>query len=686
MVELIVTEKPSAALKIAAALADGKPTKKTVNRVAYYELLHRGRPLLVVCAVGHLYTVAEKDKKGWTYPTFSVEWKTSAEVNKSSAFTEKYLNVIKKLARDAESFTVATDFDIEGEVIGFNIIRLACHQKDARRMKFSALTTKELKDSYEQAHPHLEWGLVEAGLARHELDFFYGINISRALTLAIKNTTGMFKILSSGRVQGPSLKILADREKEIRAFVSTPFWQLELKTQNGLSAFHQQDKFWEKGQAQTAFQKVKGKAASVARLDTKQYEQRPPHPFDLTALQLEAYKTLGIPPRETLDLAQNLYLAGLISYPRTSSNQYPSALNFQAILKDLAKQPAFKELCHLLLSGPLQPCNGTKQDPAHPAIYATGEKPKKLDGRGARLYELITKRMLATFAKPALRETVTADLEVAGEHFLTKGTRTLTPEWHRFYQPFLKQEEVELPPMKEGQALKVQEVLFHEKETQPPKRYTAASIIKELEKRNLGTKATRAAIIEALHHRDYVQEKSLEVTDLGLKTVETLEKYCPEILDEQLTRHFEEEMEEIQGGKKKRDQVLEEAKKVLTTLLAHFRANEAKIGKELSASFLETRDQASIVGTCPSCQGNLRITYSKKNRSYFVACAEYPKCTTTFSLPYGLPNPARKACPDCTFPLVTIIRKGRRPYSYCINKNCPQKLEWIKQQQAKQAA
>ena len=137
--ELIITEKPSAAKIIADALADSSPTRKGQAGVYYYDIKHGGKDIVVACAVGHLYTVTEKDKaKGLTYPVFDIKWIDSASVNKASAFTKKYLTTIKKLAKNAKTFTVATDFDIEGEVIGYNIIRFACKQKDAKRMKFSS--------------------------------------------------------------------------------------------------------------------------------------------------------------------------------------------------------------------------------------------------------------------------------------------------------------------------------------------------------------------------------------------------------------------------------------------------------------------------------------------------------------------------------------------------------------------
>src|SRR3989344_3969711 len=535
---------------------------------------------------------------------------------------------------------------------------------------------------YELASKHLDFPLIESGETRHILDFYYGISISRALTLAIKNSTGIHKILSSGRVQGPALKILSDREKEIKSFKAIQFWQLELKAEinnDKITAFHKEDKFWDKKKAEESLKNTKGKKAIVDSIEKKRFLQNPPNPFDLTSLQLEAYKTLRISPKETLNLAQNLYTNSYISYPRTSSNQLPESLGYKDLIKNLTKQSKYKKLAEEILKGKLVPNNGKKTDSAHPAIYPTGEIPKDLTERELKLYDLIVKRTLATFSVPAKRETVNIEINISNETFVTKGTRTIEKGWHSFYEPYVILEEQELPSMEKGNELKIIKISLLDKETQPPKRYTPASIIKELEKRNLGTKATRASIIDSLYERDYVKEKSMEVTDLGLKTVETLEKYCPEILDEQLTRHFEEEMEQIVEGKKQGKEVIEEAKEVLTKILKQFKENEDKIGKLLAESHIETREKANIVGKCPSCNNNLKITYSKQNKSYFIGCSNYPKCTTTFSLPkFAIPKPKNNNCKECGYPIVNMIRKGKHPYQFCINPDCKTKEEYKK--------
>jgi len=676
--ELVIAEKPSVAKKVADALADGKPIKKAFKKVPYYEVTHGDRDLVITCAVGHLFGVREKDKKkGWSYPIFSTEWALSSDINKGAKFTKPYADAIKKLAKDADAFTVATDFDIEGEVIGYNAIKFLCKQKDASRMKFSTLTKPDLIKSYDEKMPTLEWGQVNAGVTRHEMDWLYGINLSRALTLSIKAATNSFKLLSSGRVQGPALKLLVDKEKEIGKFVPVPYWEIKAWTEKEeriIESIHQDEKFWEKDKASEAFEKIKGeKQAKVDEVKTRQFKANPPVPFDLTGLQLESHKTLRISPKRTLEFAQELYTGGYISYPRTSSQKLPKELGHKKILTALTKQEKFKEGANFVLKKTdLKPNEGKKTDAAHPAIYPTGVAPKIKDEKVLALYELITRRYMAVFGKAATRETMTIRLDIKGEIFKAKGTRTVEKGWFELYGRFVMLSEEELPAVEQGEMINIKELKMNDKETQPPKRFTPASIISELEKRNLGTKATRAQIIENLYSRGYVNEKSIQATELGIKTINVLEKYCPSILDDALTRHFEEEMEEIRNEKKTTDQVIQEVQDVLTKILDEFKKKEQNIGKELAKAMIETRNEMSYVGPCPKCEkGDLQI---RKGRfGAFIACNKYPDCSTTFSLPAALVKPLRETCEHCALPRVKIIKK-RSVQSICINPKCPSKL------------
>ncbi|MFW5991376.1 MAG: DNA topoisomerase I [Candidatus Nanoarchaeia archaeon] len=670
--ELIITEKPQAANKIATFLADNSPKKKNINKIPYYEFKRNAKDIIVASAVGHLYTVTEIEK-GWEYPKFDVQWIQSSKVNKQSAYTGKYVTAIRQLVKDADEVTVATDFDIEGEVIGYNIVKHICKRNDANRMKYSTLTKNEIIDSYENKRKTLDWGLVNAGLTRHELDWYYGINISRALTSAVK-AAGSFKILSSGRVQGPALKILCEREREIQEFVPVPFWQLELKgilNDEKITAFHKEDKFWDESKADEVLEKTKGHDGVVKNVNSHKFKQPAPAPFDLTTLQTEAYRSLRIAPKVTLDLAQELYIAGLISYPRTSSQQLPENIGFKKILNEIKKNGNYKALAEKLLQkSQLKPNNGKKTDPAHPAIYPTGQQ-EELSGRKAKLYDLIVRRFMATFSEPALRETITITIDVNSEDFIGKGTRTVEKGWHEFYGPHVKIEEETMPKAAEKDPVNVQKITKHSKETQPPKRYTPASIVRELEKRNLGTKATRSTIIDNLFARGYVHEKSITVTDLGMKTCKTLDTYQPEILDEHLTREFEEEMEKLEENKTSKDEVLKKAQDFLEKTLKDFKSKEAKIGEDLKQANFDSLNAQATIGDCPNCEdGTIMIKKGKFGR--FLACNNYPECKTTFNVPNtGLLKGLDEKCPECGYPMISIQQKGKAPQKFCINPDCP---------------
>ncbi|MDP7141104.1 MAG: DNA topoisomerase I [Candidatus Woesearchaeota archaeon] len=673
---LLIAEKPQAASKIADALADTKPVKENISGIPYYRLTHNNKEIVVVCAVGHLYNLAQKEGKKWTYPIFDIEWKESASINKNSAFTKKYLTVIKKMAKEADAYVVCCDYDQEGSVIGMNVIKYACKQKDAARMKFSTLTKAELVKAFETKSPTLDWGQANAGETRHYLDYYWGINTSRALTSAIK-ASGMFKVMSTGRVQGPSLKLIVDREKEIKAFKPVPFWQIELigdVKEGEVDSWHKKDKFWDKKQADTSYTNAKDcKTAVVDKAEKKQFKQAPPIPFDLTSLQMESYRCFRISPKDTLAVAQQLYLAGVISYPRTSSQQLPEVIGFSKIMDALTKQNNYKELVtSLLKKGTLKPNNGKKTDAAHPAIYPTGIFPKDLDPRKRKLYDLIVKRFLATFSDPALRETMTIDINANNELFIAKGTRTVEKGWHVYYTPYVKLEEQQLPAVNKGDSVTVKKVQLHNKETQPPKRYTPASIIKELERKNLGTKATRSQIIETLFNRGYARGKVIEATELGIRTAEALEKSCPKILDEKLTRHFEDEMQDIVDGKEKEGKVLSEAKDVLMKVLTEFKQKEKEIGMILRDANIRTIKDEKEIGVCPVCKEG-KLTIKKGKTGYYGSCTAYPECKTIFSMPSGVTiKETKEVCEECSFPIITVVRR-RRTQKLCVNPKCPSK-------------
>ena len=686
MTVLIIAEKPNASMRIASALSQGEVEKKRNGKAVWYEIVRNGEKHLVVPAVGHLFGLKQKGNGKWTYPVFESEWAPNFEISKSSSFSKPYFKNFEKLSKKIDSFIIATDYDSEGSVIGFNILRFICNSEEAKRMKFSTLTSSDLVDAYEDIS-ELDTPQINAGIVRHKLDWLYGINTSRALTLAVKSQNNFFKVLSTGRVQGPTLKIVAKREEEIKKFVSTPYWeieaQLETEKKEKIITQHEEGKVWEKEKPK----KIKnncGDEAKVSDINRRKYKQNPPYPFDLTTLQTEAYSAFGFSPRQTLDIAQSLYDSGLISYPRTSSQKLPKKIGYDKIIKELSKQKKYSELAKKLIGKPLVPNEGKKKDSAHPSIFPTGEKPSGLNSQEKKLYDLIVKRFFAVFGEPAIRESMKITFDINGEIFLANGKRTVEKKWIEFYEDYVNYEEQLLPNLKKGEALKVSSIEILDKETQPPKRYTEASLVKKLEKLGLGTKATRATIIKTLFDRGYIKGKRITATKLGVSVIKTLEKYCPEVISEKLTRKFEEEMEAVEMEKYEKEKVIEEAKKTLGEILEEFKSNEDKIGKSLQEALVETRNNQYIVGKCSKCGNNLRIIKSKKSGKRFIGCEGYKDgCRNSFPLPqYGLIQPSGE-CKECGHPQVKVIRKGKRPWLLCIDPKCPSKEEWNKKKDKK---
>jgi DNA topoisomerase I len=680
---IILTEKPQAAQKIANALSNF-PEKHVENKASYFTLTYKNKKIIVASAVGHLFNLNYvSGQKGW--PVFKLEWIPS-HTQKKASFTKTYFNLLKKLSKRAEEIIIATDYDIEGEVIGWNILRFIFEKKTAKRMKFSTLTKQELLKSYDKPLPEPDWGHAYAGETRHILDWLYGINLSRALMSAIK-TTGSFKLLSIGRVQGPALKIIVDREKEIASFTPQPYWQVLAKA-NNLDFKHPKDIFDEK--QLSLFKDIK-----EANAETKKSEERlqPPAPFDLTTLQREAYRWHSTSPSQTLKIAQKLYLDGLISYPRTSSQKIPDSIEPKKIISQLKKH--FPLLTAFATRK--TPIEGKKSDPAHPSIYPTGEF-KTLKDLEFKIYNLIVKRFLSAFS-PDLktankRITLTTDKQDPNNPdknitFKTSGLKILEKGWTQVYP--IKLEEKNIPDI--NGFISIENLTFPEKETLPPKRFSPASLITLLEKKNLGTKATRSQIVETLFTRGYLDGKSIKATSLGIKLIETLEKNSPIIIDENLTRNIENEIEALQKNKashlEREKEIISKAERIITDISKEFKSKEVQIGRELLEGLevqREKENQSNILLTCPTCKkGELRALFSRKTKRSFVGCSAYPKCTQTYSLPPNfLIKKSNKTCTKWSSPRLLERNKARSPWEFCFNSKCETNIQRLEKWKAKQ--
>jgi len=680
---LIVTEKPDAASRIAIALdEDGKPRKTISNGVPYYHAYRNGN-IVVVPALGHLYTITSK-QKGHSYPVFDYQWVPRYQAERGASRIRTWLKVIAQLAENAENFVDACDFDIEGSVIGYTILKYACggKEKTAKRMRYSTLTKEELQESYGQLLPTLDYSIIEAGLTRHEVDWLYGINLSRVLTQAAKKSSGQFVTLSTGRVQGPTLRFLQAREKTINSFVPTPYWTLAAKVSIDQTTVEvEYEKSLETmSEANAILASCKIKEGHVKTVNVEEFLQNPPIPFDLTALQSEAYRIFKYTPMRTSNILQHLYMTALISYPRTSSQKLPPSIGYKNILKKLSKNGVYaKHTTDLLTKPSLKPNEGRKFDPAHPAIYPTGSLPEKpLDAAEGNIFDLVVKRFFAVFGEPAIEQRIKVTVSINGNHFHIEATRTLSEGWRRFYAPYAQTKEGVLPPLTEGKSVRVKRVVLSDHYTKPPARYNPRSLLLKMEKEEIGTKATRAATMQTLYDRKYIDGKdSLVISDVGFEVVEALAKYCPTIVSTQMTKKLEQEMEAIQQGQETKQKVLQDAIETLKVVVSELKDNESAIGAQLSVALQKARLEECAIGACPKCQdGQLVVLRSKKSGKRFVGCTNYfnGKCTTSFPLPQtGVIKPLTTACKGCGSPIIAVYHKGRLPWRLCLNPTCPSK-------------
>jgi DNA topoisomerase-1 len=597
MKTLIITEKPKVSQRIAQAIP-GAAQKKRYGRVPYYLVKENGDEVCVASAAGHLYSL-KQEEEGYDYPNFNISWQPLYKIEKSKYYTKAYIDALKGLSKDVDSFIIATDWDIEGELLGFNALRFSCEGAKAKRMRFSTLVSHDLRKAYEELDD-VDLGLVNAGEVRHIMDWYWGINVSRALMHAARITGGRFSI-SAGRVQTPALSILVKREREITAFVPEMFYELfaDLKVDGSkVRARHRKGRFKDRNQAQKVLEDSKISEATVATVEKKEIKKFPPVPFDLGELQSEAFRVFRFNPKRTQAIAQSLYESGIISYPRTSSQKYPPAIGFRRLIAALSKLTGFEIASKLLEKQKLYPRQGKKEDPAHPAIYPTGLQPKSLTKEEEKLYVLIVHRFLAVFGDIALLESTIVDVALNNQPYYFDGLQVRTKGWMEFY-PYVKTDEKVFPGVKEKDRLPVIKLEMKEGATKPPQRFNPASLIRNLEEKGLGTKATRADIVDTLYRRKYVRDVPIKVTGAGVAVIEALERHVPEIIDEELTRRFEDYVESIRVNESSKEAVLEEARADLSRVISEFKKKEKDIGEVLTREFTKTKRKQEVVGKCP---------------------------------------------------------------------------------------
>nr|MDO8134277.1 DNA topoisomerase I [Candidatus Njordarchaeum guaymaensis] len=680
--KLIIAEKPDAAMRIATALGQSTMSRPKRGELPLYEIVRNGDRIRVMAALGHLYTLRQSGK-GWDYPVLEMEWAPKYKVEKSARNTELFIKKFRELSLGAESFFVATDYDIEGETIAYCILKYACGEQalnKAQRMKFSTLTDKELIGAYENPLPKVDFRMAEAGETRHKVDWLFGINISRALILAVKRAVGKYRTLSTGRVQGPTLTFVANRETAIRSFVPTPYWTIDGRAEIEGKSYplaYSKDKVPTKNEAIQVHTHCLNKKGQIKEIAKKHVRNLPPYPFDLGSLQTEAYRLFGFTPSRTLSIAERLYLAALISYPRTGSQRIPPSLDAKGILRSLAQLAQYRSLATALAEKEkLIPNQGKKDDPAHPPVTPTGTLPPKdgLSEPERKVYDLVVRRFMAIYGDPSISESIKASVDVDSEIFHLRGRRTVEKGWTKFYEPYFRTEEISLPEIRKGQIIDNIKVSVEEKFTNPPPRYNPSTLLRLMEEQGIGTKATRAETIDTLSRRGYVTGERITMTELGLTVIDILKDYSPQVLSVEMTRQLEQDMERIQFGELRGEQVLSKAVDFLKPVLGKFKEMEKIIGIALDEALQTVARKSKTVGACPVCQtGKLVVIRSRMTGKRFIGCTNYRKGQCKFSAPMpqrGELETTEKKCQVCGFPMIIVRTKGRRPWQLCINTKC----------------
>ncbi|HOO03839.1 MAG TPA: DNA topoisomerase I [Methanomassiliicoccales archaeon] len=663
MKRLVISEKSNAAARIATILSDGGANRRSARGVQVFNFERDGDECYVVGLRGH---IVELD-----YPPEFNDWSKVDPIDLVKASPAKrvtalnILHTLSELAAECDEVIIATDYDREGELIGLETVTLLERPpRSVRRARFSALTKYEIERAFKELTDP-DHRLAESAETRQIIDLAWGAALTRFLSLASGQMGNNF--LSVGRVQSPTLTLIVDRHREITEFVPEPYWTVSAKMRKGEDFIgeHAANPFKDEALAEACRTRADKGSGTVVRMERKERDEYPPAPFNTTTMLSEANK-LGLSPSMAMKVAEDLYTAGYISYPRTDNTVYPRSLGLRTILEKLRRSDLGKEAEEVLAQETIRPSRGKVETTDHPPIYPTEAATKKeLKGAKWTVYELVTRRFLATLAPPARSETARCELDLGGEPFHADGYRILSPGWRRYY-PYWRVNEVLLPDLKAGDQVEVLEVRNERKETRPPSRYSQGSLLQEMERLGLGTKSTRHEIVQKLYDRKYVNGNDLVPTLSGIAVVNALEKHAKIVTESRMTAQLEKDMDAIARGESSLAEVVQESQAMLLDVIRVMSDHRMEIGEEIRSALQEQR----FIGTCPKCGKDLRLIRSRKG-SEFIGCSGYPECDVTYPKPGGaLVQPTDEQCGTCGLPVVKVIRRGSPVRMQCIDPDC----------------
>ena len=669
--------------------------------------------------------------------------KSQFGIDVDNDFAPKYINIrgkgpiIKELKKDAQKASrvyLASDPDREGEAIAWHLAYiLGIDPNTDCRIVFNEITKPAIKAAIKEPHS-INIDRVDAQQARRMLDRIVGYKLSPLLWRKVR------KGLSAGRVQSVTVKMICEREREIQAFESVEYWTIDAKFRKGRTQYKaelveidgEKPSISNKTSADSIVSELSQQAFVVKDIRKSSRKRKPSAPFTTSSMQQDAARKLGFTSRRTMSIAQQLYEGielgrsgpvGLITYMRTDSTR------ISALALGEARQYIESEFGTEYLPDKANIYAASKQaQDAHEAIRPTSAElvPSKIEKyltkEQFKLYRLIWQRFIASQMKPAVYDTMTVSI-VAGSRYVlrARGSRQVFPGFMKVYAgPEKKEKDVLLPELSEGEQLSLSNLDPEQHFTEPPPRFSDASLVKTLEEKDIGRPSTYAPIIETIIHRGYVvrRDKHFQPTELGFIVTELLEKHFKDIVDEKFTAGLENELDEVAEGKVNKNDLLREFYKPFSETLE--KADEAighvelpvevsdvkcelcgrmmvvkqgRYGKFLACpGFPECRNtKPLLVDTgvkCPKCGGSIVERKSHRGR-VFYGCANYPKCDyVTWD------QPQKEKCPKCGAFMMKHRYKNGRAILYCSNDDCEtrvnhpinKELEKMRKKQAEKKA
>lgn len=593
--------------------------------------------------------------------------KSKLGVDIENNFEPGYINIrgkgdvikeLKKEAKKAKKVYLATDPDREGEAISWHLAHiLSLEEDDECRIEFNEITKDAIKKAIK--HPrNIDLDLVDAQQARRVLDRLLGYQISPILWQKVR------KGLSAGRVQSVTTKLICDREKDIKAFIPKEYWTIDLnaKTKKGEDInfkFYGRDgkklDLENEEVVNEILKAIENKELEVASIESKSRRKSAPKPFTTSMLQQEGVNKLSFTTKKTMMIAQELYegvdikgegTVGLISYIRTDSKRISDEAKGKAmdyILDNIGENYYKKEVKKK------EAKEGKKVQDAHEAIRPTSvdrspdSVKDSLTKDQFKLYNLIWRRFVASQMEDSVFDILNVECNIDNIIFKATGSKMKFDGYTKIYN-FSDREDRILPSISEGEKLKVDEVLPEQHFTQPPARYTEASLVKTLEELGIGRPSTYAPTIATILNREYVEKQgtSLHPTELGIIVTDILENNFQKFIDVDYTADMERKLDTVEEGKTEWKEVVSESYEPLKEAIEVAIENIEKVNMD-----------EEIDEICENCGSNMVIKYGRFGK--FIACKNYPECKTS----RPLVNKIGVKCPNCKDGDI-ILRKSRK--------------------------